>query len=89
MGARSAFEKVEQAGYILQLVQLAVEQLLQELPVPATLATAPLALLVRQAKPDITLPAWLWHSEHDAPSLAWLMGRISSNFTSHLGQKYS
>jgi hypothetical protein len=42
-----------------------------------------------EAKTDINFSAWLLHFGQKAGLLAWLMGRITSKTSRHLGQKYS
>ena len=52
-------------------------------------AVIPLASLETEQKVESIRCAICWHWGHEAPSLAWLRGRNSSNFKSQSGHTYS
>ncbi len=74
-------------NYIPQVLQPVAPQLAQELP--PTGEGTPLSSLEKQAKVDNTRLALLWQRGQEAPSVAWLNGRNSSNLSSQLEQTYS
>jgi len=73
--------------YMLQVSQLAAVQLPQGSPPIGEVN--PSSLVVKEAKRDNTRSALSLHLGQEAPSVAWLNGRKSSNLTSQAGQTYS
>ncbi len=74
--------------YPAQVSQLLAPQLAQE-PPPPMAEVIPLPYVEQQAKADTILAELCRQRWQGAASLDWLIGRFSSNFTSHLGQTYS